>query len=465
MKIKKFLFDLNSTIIDQNGDSFSIEEIFELWKSTVKNLEKNSLVLILCGNNLESLFFYINLLENKTPTILIDKDSPSLLVKNILANYKPNYIVLPEQKENDYKGYLKFSFFRKYSIIKIKDELQHEIHNKLALMLSTSGSIGSPKMVRLSLKNLFSNALSISKYLDLNSFDKALTILPMNYSFGLSIINSHLLIGGTIVLTSKSIIQREFWDLFKKQKITSISGVPYTFEILKKIKFQQFELPSLKYITQAGGKLNIDLVNFFGQYSKINNINFFVMYGQTEGTARLSYLSPDMVLQKSESIGKGIPGGKLKIIDDDGEEINERDKKGELVYEGPNVMLGYAQNFHDLKLGDELKSYLKTGDIAYMDDEKYFYVVGRKKRFVKILGNRINLDELEQLISIYFTKCVCIASDDFIKIFILNPEKEKELKIFIQKKLKINLNYFSITIIRKFPINKFGKIQYGKLSI
>ena len=465
MKKKESLFDLNSTIIDQDENIFSVKDILESGESFIRSVKKNHLVLILSGNNLESLFFYINLIENKTPCILIEKDSSSLLVENIISNYKPNYIVLPRKNENDYEGYLKYSFFKEYSIIKIEDKTNHEIHNKLALMLSTSGSIGSPKMVRLSLKNLFSNALSISQYLGLNSSDKALTILPMNYSFGLSIINSHLIIGGTIVLTNKSIVQREFWDLFKNQKITSISGVPYTFEILKKIKFEQFDLPSLKYITQAGGKLNLDLINFFGKYSKTKGLDFFIMYGQTEGTARLSYLPPDMILKKSKSIGIEIPGGKLKIINDNGEEINETYKKGELVYEGPNVMLGYAKNSNDLKFGDQLKGHLKTGDIAYMDHDKYFYLVGRKNRFVKILGNRINLDELEQLISNNITECVCIASDDFLNIFILKLEKEKKLKTFIQKKLKINLNYFSISIIREFPTNKYGKIQYRKLNI
>jgi acyl-coenzyme A synthetase/AMP-(fatty) acid ligase len=286
----------------------------------------------------------------------------------------------------------------------------------------------------------------------------------MNYSFGLSIINSHLYSGGTILLTTESITQRRFWELFNIFKITSFSGVPYTFEILNKFKLLQINLPTLKTLTQAGGKLSNELIKYFAEFSKTNEVDFFVMYGQTEGTARLSYLQPEFIFEKMGSIGKPIPNGKLYIIDEKGNKIKESGLSGELIYEGPNVMLGYAENKFDLNKGDVNNGILKTGDIAYYDADGFFFVVGRTKRFIKLFGNRVNLDDIENLLKNIDIESACVGGDNNLIVYILNQKNMILVKDFLFSKLLIHFSVFEIRVIDKIPKSSSGKTLYSKLS-
>ena len=274
---------------------------------------------------------------------------------------------------------LKFTKYNSFLVLKAKSHFETELNSELAILLSSSGSTGSPKLIRISYKNLLSNTISISSYLNLNSDEIAITNLPMNYSYGLSIINSHLYVGAKIVVTEKSLFQRDFWELVKLNNVTSLSGVPYTYEILKKLRFFKMDLPSIKYITQAGGKLSNSIIEEFAYQCKNKNIDFFIMYGQTEGTARLSYLNPNKIIEKLGSIGKAIPGGKFRLVSNSNKIIESPNIEGELVYVGENVMLGYANEKSHLSKGAELNNILYTGDLAYKDKEGYFFITGRKK--------------------------------------------------------------------------------------
>ena len=281
------------------------------------------------------------------------------------------------------------------------------MHDDLALLLTTSGSVGSPKFVRQSYKNIAANTASIVEYLHLDTAERAITSLPMNYTFGISVINSHLMVGATLVLSPYTIMQREFWTLMSEQKVTSLSGVPYTYEMLDKLRFMRRDLPDLHTLTQAGGKLSPELHQKFAEYAQAQGKSFVVMYGQTEATARMSYLPPELSLTKVGSMGIAVPGGKFSLIDADNQQIIEPGVVGELVYEGDNVTLGYAQSRGDLAKGDEFGGRLLTGDMARFDEDGFFYVVGRKKRFLKIFGNRVNLDETERLIKSHFCDLDC----------------------------------------------------------
>ncbi len=334
----------------------------------------------------------------------------------------------------------------------------------MALLLSTSGTTGSPKLVRLSYQNLVSNAFSISEYLSLDTSEIAISTLPMNYSFGLSILNSHLFVGATIVLTMESITQRKFWDVFKKFNVSSFSGVPYTFEIMKKFRLLNSDLPSLKTITQAGGKLSNELIEYFTKICTNKGVNFYIMYGQTEATARLSYLDPQYNLKKLGSIGKPIPNGEFHIIDENFNKIDQPGISGELVYTGPNVMLGYAECQLDLTLGNVNKYRLHTGDIAFFDQDGFYFIVGRFKRFIKIFGNRVNLDELESLLLNFGVKSACIGEDNALVIYIIESKNLILVKEFLSKKLGIHFSVFDIRIIKEIPKNSSGKTLYSKLS-
>jgi long-chain acyl-CoA synthetase len=460
---RKELFHSNGMLIEDNGNIHFVESIVEDANAFFLSIPPRHLVLLLCKNSFESVSLYINCIKREIVPILLDADSDSSLIEALVNVYQPTYIFAPANYSVSFNSYVEEAGFMTYTAFKSKQHNPVPLFSELSLLLSTSGTTGSPKLVRLSYNNLVANASSIVEYLKLNSSERAISSLPMNYSFGLSIINSHLHVGASVLMTAESITQRRFWDLFKQFNITSLSGVPYTFEIFKKFRLLNAELPSLKTITQAGGKLSNDLITHFADFSAKRGIDFFVMYGQTEGTARLSYLPPNFILEKLGSIGRPIPGGNFHLIDEQGKKIEQPGNSGELIYSGANVMLGYAECKEDLALGDVNQGLLETGDIAQFDEDGFFYIVGRAKRFIKLFGNRVNLDELERLLSQINIQSACCGKDNFLLVYILNPNEKDAAKEFLTKKLGIHFSVFDIRIIDNFPRNASGKILYSKL--
>ena len=284
----------------------------------------------------------------------------------------------------------------------------------------------------------------------------------MSYVYGLSIINTHLNQGASIVLNNKSIIEKEFWNKLQKNKVTNFGGVPYTYSILEKIKLKNFDLSSLKYTTQAGGKINKQTAsNILKEYSPLG-IKLYIMYGAAEATARMSYL-PLKNIEKIESIGKAIPGGEFYLENSDGKKIQEINTHGELIYKGKNVCMGYAENLQDLTKDDVNKGILKTGDIAYKDKDDFYYLVGRKDRYIKIYGMRINLQELENIISNFGIENICIQKkENMITVFIKNDVELEKLKKHITSITKLHPSVFVFKTIKDFPLNKNYKISYNK---
>jgi acyl-coenzyme A synthetase/AMP-(fatty) acid ligase len=258
-------------------------------------------------------------------------------------------------------------------------------------------------------------------------------------------------------------MEKEFWTFLKSYEATSLSGIPYSFEILKKLRFFEMDFPYLKTLTQAGGKLNDDLNREFSEYCLKSNKRFFVMYGQTEATPRMSYLPPEYSIKKLGSMGIAIPGGDFFLIDKNGNTIEEPDREGELVYKGRNVFMGYAKCRDDLANGDENNGVLVTGDLAKRDKDGFYYIVGRKKRFIKLFGNRVNLDETERLIKNIIPDCACAGIDDKMIIFITQKDHIQDVKRFISTKTGINPKAFKVTVIDKIPKNSSGKTVYSQL--
>jgi acyl-coenzyme A synthetase/AMP-(fatty) acid ligase len=286
----------------------------------------------------------------------------------------------------------------------------------------------------------------------------------MYYSFGMSVINSHLIKGATILLTDKAVLQREFWNFTKEHRATSIAGVPYTYEMLKRLRFFRMELPDLKTMIQAGGKLNAAFVKEYVDFAEANDKKFIVMYGQTEAAPRMSYLPHDKAVEKNASIGIAIPGGKFSIIDTDGNEITTPDVDGELVYEGADVCLGYAEKREDLKLSDDNHGVLHTGDIARVDAGGFYYITGRMKRFVKVWGNRCNLDATEQLVKVITANCACVGVDDLITVFVTKEGLEGEVKDLLVEKTGLNPRAFQVKVIAEIPKFESGKLNYPALQ-
>ncbi|MDT0582823.1 AMP-binding protein [Brumicola blandensis] len=347
------------------------------------------------------------------------------------------------------------------------------IQDNVALLLSTSGSTGTSKQVVLSYDNLQANCDSICAYLPIEKSDVTITTLPFNYSYGLSIINTHLAVGASIVLTSLSVMQREFWQTFERHAVTSFGGVPHSYEMLLRLKFTSMALPSLKYFTQAGGKLSPDRVKQLASYASDNHKSFFVMYGQTEATARMAYADHIKLLAKPETIGKAIPNTRLRVEGD------------ELVFTGENVMLGYANSCRDLASLPGV-ALLHTGDLAYEDDDGDFFITGRSKRIVKLFGERLSLDALQNSLQSALQRCAdshtlrnmiehvfCVGDDKRLHIAVVVSSVAKQSDADIElilntlkqymRNLNIHASAMKYHIINETPLTSNGKVDYPGL--
>ena len=427
-------------------------------------LPKKGLIFLFTTNNAESIITYIAILKSGNSVLLLDEKLNEEIRRGLIDNYGPDIII--SSKGSLPEGYSHSFDYRSLEFLKRDIEMPADIYPDLAVLLSTSGTTGSPKLVRLSYKNIQSNAESIAEYLAIVNDEKPITTLPFNYSFGLSIINSHLLKGALIVLTEKTVFFREFWNLFNEYKCTSFAGVPYTYTMLKRIGFEKIDLPTLRYFTQAGGKLSEEFIKHFNNYASSNNKKFFVMYGQTEATARITYVPPEDLKNKIGSIGISIPGGNLKIMID-GVEISKPNEVGEIVYQGDNVMLGYAENKIDLSKGNELNGILFTGDLGYKDSDGFFYVSGRMKRFIKIFGLRINLDEVQKMIENHFNISVaCTGKDELLKILVHSDDHLTEVKVKeeVMKMYKLNFKSLIVKSTSQIPTNTNGKYDYNRIN-
>jgi acyl-coenzyme A synthetase/AMP-(fatty) acid ligase len=461
------MFDLkryktNTAVITDKGERLTYEELAAEANTFADAVTQKSLLFCLCENRLGSFVGYVACMEHHIPIVLLDGSKDLSVLKNLMEIYQPEYIWVETARIEEIGGESVYSYAT-YSLQKMQYEVEvekPEINPELALCLTTSGSTGSPKFVRLSAKNVLSNAESIAEYLSIDENERPITTLPSYYSYGVSVINSHLIKGATILLTEGTVAQREFWNFLKEQQATSIAGVPYTYEMLRMLRFFRMDLPYLKTMTQAGGKLNKDIAKQYIEFAQEKDKRFFVMYGQTEATARMSYLPLEHALDKYASIGIAIPGGKFSLMDVNGNAIEEPDVDGELVYEGPNVSLGYAECRVDLAKGDENHGVLHTGDVARRDADGYYYITGRMKRFVKVWGNRCNLDATEQLVKAITTSCACVGVDDKITIFVTQEGLEESIIKLLVEKTGFNNRAFEVRVIDSIPVKSSGKIDY-----
>lgn len=461
-------FKNNVAIIDEYGTDVSYEDLIEFGDKVASVISERSLVFVMCTNSIGSVAGYASFVNKGMVSVLLNAHLEKELLDNLVETYKPEYIWAPTEMCTEYEKYNAQNVFSEYgyTLLKTTFDINYELYDELCIMLTTSGSTGSPKFVRQSYKNVESNAKSIVQYLELNSSERPITTLPMNYTYGLSIINSHFMVGATLLVTDKGLMQKEFWKFFKGAEATSFGGVPYTYEMLERLRFFKMELPSLRYMTQAGGKLTPELHKKFAEYADQKNVKFIVMYGQCEATARMGYLPAEKSLEKYGSMGIAIPGGKFKLIDVNGNDITEPHVTGELVYYGSNVTLGYAECGQDLIKGDERFGELCTGDMAQFDEDGYYYIVGRKKRFLKIYGNRVNLDEVDRMIKTKFDN-IDVASagiDDHMYIFVTEERYANDVVKFVVEKTGLNPAAFKSIVIDSIPKNDAGKTLYKELT-
>ncbi len=339
----------------------------------------------------------------------------------------------------------------------------HGIAPELSILLSTSGSTGTPKLVKLSHNNIAANTASIIEYLGLSQTDVGITSLKPHYSYGLSVVNTHLATGASIVVSDLGADDPAFWTLAAKHGVTNIAGVPHTFEVMHRAQTDFAKLPDLRLLTQAGGRLSPDLVRHFASVGAEHGVDFCVMYGQTEAAPRISWLPPGLAAQAPDSIGRAIPQGKLQVIDQLGKTITTPGQTGELTYQGPNVMVGYAETREDLAFSEAI-SVLKTGDLAHFDEQGLFYLDGRLSRFVKPYGVRVSLDDVENLLRPEFASIAVTGDDERIVINLGEPLTEHHaLAARLTDVLGLPASTFVIVADQPAPRLSSGKVDYKKL--
>ena len=440
---------------------WTFEELTRQADQVAGLMQKRTVLFLLCRNQSSAVIAYVGALRHRVVPLLLRADIPENLLRYLSDVYRPQYLWM-EKRERPL-GKLLYSDGT-YQLLETEYPA-YPIHPDLAVLLSTSGSTGSPKFVRQSYRNIMANTSSIVEYLSLCPEDRAITTLPMYYTYGLSIIQTQLACGGSLVLTEASILERRFWELLNTQKITNFGGVPYTYEMLKRLRFSKMDLPYLRFITQAGGKLASKLSEEFAVICEEKGISFITMYGACEATARMSYLPWKYAKNKAGSIGIAIPGGRFAIVDAMGNPQTVPGAEGELIYYGENVMLGYAESKDDLMKGDELHGVLATGDIARRDEDGFYYITGRRKRFLKLFGNRVSLDAVEAYLkSQGYLSCACAGEDDKLIVYVAEDVNPKALCMQLSRFTRLHTSAFSVVRIHEIPRNDAGKILYDKLK-
>ena len=461
-------FNFFKKILNNNfaGEIIEKNKVYKI-KNEIKKLnflktKKRKLVLIYCYNEKQSIVSYFFSLANNDIPILINSELDEEFVENLIKKYNPEIIIT--KKKLKFNSFVIQKKINNYFFYKNKIKVNFKFFKDLALLLPTSGSTGSPKFVRISYKNLYYNTKDIVRFLNIKSNHTTITTLPYSYTYGMSILNSHLYVAGKIVSYNGTVIEKEFFDLIRKWKVNNFGGVPTIFEILKRLNLDNFDLKSITYITQAGGSLSKDLIKYYHNYLKKNKIKFITMYGSTEATSRMSYLPPELNLKKTGSIGKGLQKSfRLLEITKKNKAIKKNYKIGELEYKGKNVSLGYSISLMDLNKKDNNKGILRTGDVGFRDKDGFYYITGRLDRYVKIYGQRINIDEVEEILRSKFEGTCIKFFKNVINIYSEIEHEKLELINFISSKIKIHKSIIKYIKIKKIPLNSNGKINYAKL--
>lgn len=439
--------------IDDSERSITYGDICKFSAEFAKKLSQRSLIFILSENCIGSLLGYTAALSNRIVPLIISAATEVGLYNHLYELYQPEYLWMPQTKAEGKE--IVFSAWD-YCLVKTGNQ-PTPMYGELSLLLPTSGSTGSPKLVRHSYRNIEANADNVRRLFKLDGSEKAMAILPMHYTMGLSVIASHLLAGATLLLSNRSLLDKGFWVTLKEA--TSFTGVPYSYEILTKMRFTRMDLPNLKVITQGGGKLTEAMWNTLAQYAHDKGKQFIATYGQSECTARMAYLPPELALQKVCSIGIAEPGGQLSIMDDKGNETFEGEAQGEMVYRGENVTLGYAACREDLLKGNENHGVMHTGDLARRDADGCYFIIGRLKRFLKIYGLRIGLDEVERMIKTeYKTDCYCKGDDEKLVVLVTDIRLQEVLPAFIEEKTHLFHQRIEVQVVKEILRNEAGKV-------
>ena len=455
--------DQNKVAIkDDSGHVLTYADICK----TIENMAELNLprcvVFCLCESCSGSLVGYLAFENNKQVPLLISANMDNELRTNLEKIYNPSYYWVPARFADEIGGEIIFSAYD--YVLKKTGKDPYPLNEKLSMLLTTSGSTGSPKLVRHKYGNLEANAENVSKAFSWTSEEIGICDLPMNYTMGLNVINTYLFVGATVLMVKANLMDPYFWKFIKENEGTSFCGVPFSYEIMRRIGFEKMDLPKLHTLAEGGGKLTDKMFKWLADLCDKTGRRFCATFGTSETSARVAFLDPSLAKVKTGSIGKAIPDGELFLLD----EVEEDNGGfcGELGYRGPNVTMGYATCKDDLVKNDEFCGEYHTGDLARRDSDGYYYIIGRKGRFLKLFGLRVSLDETERILKSQFTNSdfVCTGDDKKMQIFCTDVTLKDKIIPYVSSKTNLHNSAFGVIVIDKIPRNEYGKVKFSQLS-
>ena len=448
---------------DNESNVLTYGELTVEVEAVSKLVTPRTVIFNLCKNTVGSLVGYMGFIEgNAVPLALSSKIEKGLL-ESLLVEYTPAYLWVPTEQESEFAYEVVYEKYG-YSLLKTGNEV-YPINDQLQFLMTTSGSTGSPKLVRYKKGNLEANAKNVAKAFGWTSEERPICDLGMQYTMGLNVINTHLYVGATVLLTTYNLMSSDFWDYIREEKATNFTGVPFSYDIFYRLHFERMELPYLKTLSEGGGKLTDARFIQLAEYAQKNNKRFIASFGTTETSARMACLPAELALTKTGSIGRAIPEGELFLVDENGIELTDPEAEGEMCYRGPNVTMGYAVKKEELQMGDDFNGEYHTGDLARRDADGCYFVTGRMSRFLKLLSYRVSLDQCERLIQEEFNiECACTGTDHRMDIFITDGNKKKAVLDFISDKINLFKTLFKVFVIDSIPRNDSGKIRYKELG-
>ncbi len=404
--------------------------------------------------SVENIGLILACFSRKIPILIFPKMAENQLT-SLIQKYRPRYVFKKKDKDLKIKSKSVSLFNDKYLLINI-DSLATKIAKNLALILLTSGSTSHPKGCKFSYENILVSCNQVKDALSVNEFDNHITTLDCSYIYGLSNVLTHIYSGANVFLYDGSVVENSFFEILNQVENCNFGAVPTQYTILKRL-INKVNLKNLKFVTQAGGRLSSEDVQFFYNIFKKHSINFFLMYGQTEASPRISVNRLDYDNPNFTSVGYVVKGGRVDIQSDDPE------AGGEIWYRGKNIFGGYAETYEDLANLSSIDC-LKTGDLGIIGNNAELYIIGRKKRMIKINGIRFNLSVLEsELSTLIGTVALVSKKDDYMTGFV---EREPNASVVARfyKKYKIKKNNFKLIILDKIPTLSNGKVDYSRLN-
>lgn len=430
---------------------------------------KEDKIGLMDDNTFDSISAYFACLETGRVAVPLN---PSIEERNLeYINQRCNIpVFLVSEQFREVDGSYNFRSFKSIQNRGYIDETPDVEEDDVAALMHTSGSTGKPNAVVVSHRNLVANTTSIVEYLGMEESERTMIVLPFYYCFGASLLHTTFMVGGSVVLHNSFQAPQKAVERMKETKCTIFAGVPTTYKLLiENSKLEQTELPTLRYALQAGGNLENHYLKKLDKLLKPTDV--VVMYGQTEATARLSYLPPDKFYEKMGSIGKGIPGVELRIVNEEGEEVEEGEI-GEIIAKGDNITKGYFKN--DSETEETFKGgWLYTGDMAKKDEDGFIYIVGRKKNFAKIGGKRVSLDEIESALTSLeniLDAAVVSVPDEirgetaFAFVKLENDMTEEQIIEECSQSLRHYKVPKYVEIVDDLPKNSYGKIRQSELE-